>query len=154
MTLEEKKNYCKNFFEELSEKLKDTHVVVRSCNQDESAYLVPIGTEDQITYYGKPANSFRISDHWNWYANLRKNPDPNYIQCNNVDLGVGCKKRNGPGLASNPWYAWCVAIVLADGEYHTMVGETNNPETDEWCFVEFEDLDSWIRIFKSDLFQK
>lgn len=153
MTIEEKKDYCKKFFEELSEKLKDTHVVVKSCNADESAYLIPKGTEDQITYYGKPDCSFRISDHWNWYSNTKKCNDPNYIQCMNVDLNVMAKNRKGPGLASDPYWAWCVGIYFEkDGVYHTMVGEFYNPVTEKQEFIEFEDLDTWIPIFKKEHF--
>ena len=152
MTIQEKKEYCKKFFEELAEKLKDTHVIVRSCNQDESAYLVPIGTEKQITYYGKPDNSFRISDHWNWYSNLKKCSDPNYIQCLNVDLACRCKNRKGPALASEPYWAWCVAMYKKEvGYYHTMVGEFYNPVLKKQEFLTFDGLDTWIPIFQNEI---
>ena len=152
MTTEEKKNYCKKFFEELAEKLSETHVVVRSCNNDESAYLVPKGTEDQISYYGKPENSFRISDHWNWYSNIKKNENVDYIQCYNADLGVKAKRRNGPGLASNPFWAWCVC-VFKNGKYHTMVGEYYNKYNDEQVFVQCDDdfLKHWIPQFLDNM---
>ncbi len=150
MTLKEKEKYCKEFFEKLAEKLKDTHVIVSSCNQDESKYLVPKGTEDQITYYGKPENSFRISDHWNWYSNVKKNKNVDYIQCYNVDLGVKAKKRKAPGLSSEPYFAWCVCI-FNDGCYHTMVGEFYSERFDEQVFLQMEDesfepwIEEWIK---------
>lgn len=86
MTIDEKKAKCTEFFEKLSEALKEDYVVMGSCNQDFSRYLVPVGTESQVSYMEKPENSFRISDHWNWFANVNKCPDEHYIQCLSVDL--------------------------------------------------------------------
>jgi hypothetical protein len=150
MKKEEMKKLCKQFFEELSEKLKNTHVVVRSCNQDESAYLVPIGTEDQITYHGKPDYSFRISDHWNWYSNVKKNPDPYYVQCENVDL-MPARMREAIGRASIPIWAWTVAYYGPDCKYHTMIGEFFNTEKGKWDWVDcnLEDFDEWINALKA-----
>ena len=98
---EEMKAQCLIYFEDLCRRLEDTHVLVGSCNQDETLYLVPKGTEDQITYNSKPANSYRYSDHWNWYANVKKCKNPNYIQCLNIDL-PWAKKRLSEGKASKP----------------------------------------------------
>ena len=95
MTAQEKEQKCKDFFEELSEKLKDTHIVMKSCNKDNSVYLVPKGTEKEVTYYGKPVYSFRISDHWNWKSNLKKNPNPGYVQCS----GSVCLYADDPALS-------------------------------------------------------
>ena len=85
---------CMAFFEELSNELPN-YTVVGSCNKDSSLYLVPNGTEDEITYYSKPAKSFRISDHWNWYANTKKCDNERYIQCLCVDLPYA-KRREAP----------------------------------------------------------
>ena len=63
---------CEEYFMILSELLSETHEVVGSCNKDISKYLIPKGTASELTYYSKPKNSVRISDHWNWYANLNK----------------------------------------------------------------------------------
>lgn len=52
------------------------YVLVHSCNKDETVYLVPAGTEDQISYSGKPENSYRLSGHWHW-----KSPKGPGIQC-------------------------------------------------------------------------
>ena len=72
ISIEEKQAMCTEFFNDLCNELKDTHTLVKSCNKDYSAYLVPKGTEDQISYSSKPVGSYRISDHWNWYANIKK----------------------------------------------------------------------------------
>ena len=63
---------CENFFSELTRILDGKYEVVGSCNQDISRYLIPAGTKEQITYYGKPELSFRISDHWSWDSNVKK----------------------------------------------------------------------------------
>jgi len=54
---------CKNFFDNLSVLLYSRYNVVKSCNNDRSEYLVPIGTEDQITYHSKPYYSFRVCEY-------------------------------------------------------------------------------------------
>lgn len=68
MTREEKLQNCKNFFSLLVDRLMAAggYELVGSCNNDNSCYLVPVGTSDQITYHSKPVRSFRLSDHWNW----------------------------------------------------------------------------------------
>ena len=149
MKKEEMKELCKQFFEKLSDLLKETHVVVKSCNQDDSAYLVPKGTEDQITYHSKPDYSFRISDHWNWYSNIKKNPDPYYVQCENVDL-MPARMREAIDKASIPIWAWAVAYFGPDCKYHTMIGEYFNEQKQKWDWVGFEldDLDVWVDAFK------
>lgn len=125
---------CKQFFEILAEELAGTHTVKGSCNKDVSAYLIPDGTDDQVTYHSKPANSFRLSDHWNWKSNLAKNPNEKYIQCYTRDL-PWCRLRNAPGKASNPIKAACVCYF--DGNiYHVVFGERFNRTTKSWDWVE------------------
>ncbi len=138
--IEERKGKCINYFNNLAESLKKTHVVVNSCNNDMSAYLVPIGTEDQITYSSKPKNSYRISDHWNWYSNVNKCPNESYIQCYNVDLPFA-RPRLAPGKASKPRFAISVAYFGNDGKYHHVYGEKFNRKTKEWTWEEINDVD-------------
>lgn len=85
MNRKEKIQACIEFFNTIAGLLSETHEVVESCNQDISQYLIPFGSIQDLSYASKPANSFRISDHWNWYSNLMKNPDEHYIQCFSVD---------------------------------------------------------------------
>lgn len=68
MTINEKNYNCEKFFEALCDMLSDRYEMLKSCNRDMSAYLCPIGTTSEVTYYSKPEGSFRISDHWNWYG--------------------------------------------------------------------------------------
>lgn len=124
---------CLEYFENLVEELKETHVLVVSCNQDSTLYLVPKGSEDQITYHSKPVNSYRFSDHWNWYANVRKCPDQHYIQCFNKDLPYP-RRRPEPGKPSHPIAAMCVAYFGDDGLYHTVFGERFDRKTKKWSF--------------------
>lgn len=71
---------AKEFFMKLVEEKSETHELVGSCNKDCSMYLIPKGTIAQVSYEGKPADSYRLSDHWHWYANLKKAPMET-IQC-------------------------------------------------------------------------
>ena len=125
---------CEEYFNLLADQLKDTHEVVASCNYDDSKYLVPKGTANQITYSSKPVNSYRLSDHWNWKANLKKNPDENYIQCYSRDM-PWCKQRLGyQGHASRPIRAYMVARFDKDNKYHHVFGEKFNRKTKEWTW--------------------
>lgn len=135
MTKTEKYSACQAFFDELVSLLEETHRRMASCNNDISAYLVPNGTEEQVTYYGKPANSFRISDHWNWYSNLQKCSKPNYIQCLSVDV-PRARMRLAEGKASKPIFAIQVCKIGDDGKYHCIYGERFNRKTRKWEWVE------------------
>ena len=135
MTIEEKMAKCSEFFCKLAEELRDSYEVLESCNADFSKYLVPNGTSDQVTYEGKPDKSFRISDHWNWYANVRKCPNPNYIQCLSVDL-PWARKRMEEGRPSKPITGVQIALIGDDGKYHVVYGECYNRKTKEWSWVE------------------
>ena len=120
---------CRNFFDQLATLLKDRFTVVASCNKDLSAYLVPKGTEDQITYYGKPAFSFRVSDHWNWYSNKSKCEDLSIVQCMSVDVEYPQRRdpRN-PDKATQPKHAIQVAFYGPDKKYHHVYGDKWNPQ--------------------------
>lgn len=135
MTKAEKYSACKIFFDQLTSLLEESHRRMDSCNNDISAYLVPKGTEEQVSYYGKPANSFRISDHWSWYSNLKKCEKPHYIQCLSVDV-PRAKKRPDVGKASKPIFAIQVSYIEDDGKYHCVYGEKFDPKTKKWSWVE------------------
>lgn len=94
---------------------------VASCNADISAYLVRPGTEDQITYTGKPQASLRVSDHWSWYANVKKCHYTEVVQC--PLRGITPYARNGEGLPSRPQFCKAIALYL-DYEYLPLVVET------------------------------
>lgn len=135
MSLKENMDLCWEFFNKLSELLKDDYVVIKSCNKDNSAYLVPKGTENDISYYGKPYPSFRISDHWNWYANIKKCSDPDMVQCESVDLPKA-RPRLQPGMATRPIYACQVAVYLGDGKYYAVYGEDySRKRKPRWRFL-------------------
>lgn len=116
-----KKEYCRKYFLKLAEELKGTHELVTSCNGDCSLYLIPIGTIDQLTYYGKPMDSYRFSDHWNWYANVNKCKNERHVQCHNIDLRRPAKRINSK--ATKPRYNVCVAYYGTDHKYHTLIGD-------------------------------
>lgn len=135
MTKEEKYEACKDYFDMLSEALSETHELMPSCNKDLSDYLVPKGTSWQVTYYTKPEMSFRISDHWNWRANLNKCTDEYYIQRLSVDM-PHARKRNVPGMASKPRYGMQVAVFGSDHKYHAVFGEVYDRKTHMWSWRE------------------
>ncbi len=148
----EKYQKCRDFFDRMAELLSETHEVMGSCNKDLSAYLVPIGTGDQVTYGSKPVDSFRVSDHWNWYANLKKNPDPTYIQCWSVDAPPPKKRPSGDfEKATMPRFIHQVAYFGEDGKYHHVYGDKCDPVTKERYWVEStpeEVLENLSRGFK------
>ena len=145
-TLSEKMNICIGFFERLSELLKEDYEVIGSCNKDSSIYLVPKGTSDQISYYGKPVGSFRISDHWNWFSSLKRCSDPNEVQCRSMDM-PWCRKRDAkePDKATKPIIGAQVAMYGPDKKYHCIFGERFDRMTKTW---------SWMDISPEEVFHK
>lgn len=135
MNIDEKKSACTKFFNELSSILYGSYEVIESCNQDFSRYLVPIGTSDQVTYYGKPMKSFRISDHWNWFSNLKKCNDPHYVQCRSFDMPWCRKREDGCPMATKPRFGIQVCIHLDDG-YHHVFGDKFDRKTKTWSWIE------------------
>lgn len=144
MTKDQKLEACKVFFEKLAEALSDEYEMLGSCNHDSSVYLIPIGTEDQVTYYGKPKKSFRISDHWNWYANLNKCDKENYIQCLSLDM-PWTRNRPLPWKASKPIFGIQVALIGSDGKYHHVFGEKFDRKTKKWSWEE-QDLSKVLSL--------
>lgn len=134
MTNLEKLVKCFAFFENLRHAVGDRYEVLESCNQDGSAYLCPVGTTDEVTYSSKPEGSFRISDHWNWYANINKCPNPKYIQCYCTDL-PWAHKRKAEGKAGKPIMASCVCI-FKDGVYRVVYGEFYDRKRKAWKWIE------------------
>lgn len=134
MTKEEKILACASFYGELCERLEESHEVVGSCNNDISSYLIPKGTIEDLSYYGKPADSFRMSDHWNWFSSTRKCKDEHYVQCHSYDIPWQFK-RYEPGKASKPRTAICVAYYGKDNNYHVIFGEKFDRRTKTWTFV-------------------
>jgi hypothetical protein len=123
------------FFKELAKLLNGKYEIVGSCNKDISQYLVPVGTAEEISYYGKPVKSFRISDHWNWFTSLKKCSDPNYIQCESVHMPHP-RKRRAEGEATRPWKGVQVAIQGTDGKYHHVFGNKWDRKKKEFKWVE------------------
>lgn len=126
---------CIQFFEELARLLQADYEVVASCNKDASRYLVPKGTSGQISYYGKPDRSFRISDHWSWYSNTQKCRDENYVQCESVDM-PRVRRREKEGMASKSRFGIQVCLLGTDGRYHHVFGDKFNRKKHTWSWVE------------------
>lgn len=133
---------CRKFFDELAEALKATHVVFGSCNQDLSAYLVPNGTEKQVTYYGKPVGSFRVSDHWNWFSSKKRCSDMNMVQCRSLDM-PWCHKRDpkNPEHAVRPIIGCQVGYFGEDNCYHCVYGECFDRKRKTWTWMDNSAVD-------------
>lgn len=141
MNFKMKKERCNTFFDELAKYLEGSYVVVGSCNQDFSRYLVPVGREHEITYHSKPAGSFRISDHWNWYANVKKCRDPHYIQCQSLDAPP-TKARKANGYASEPRHTIQVCYFDEDNKYHCVFGEVWDGHTHSYHWKDGDVFDA------------
>ena len=142
MNKKEKMEKCSEFFDSLVSLLSETYTEVASCNQDFSRYLVPKGTENLVTYYGKPSKSFRISDHWNWYSNLERCCQPKMIQCFNHDMPwPRGRDKSNPENATKPRFGIQVGFYGQDGLYHCIYGERFDRKTKEWSWVESDPQD-------------
>ena len=153
MTIKEKIRACEDFMKALTEELGETYELVAAFEKDKRGsdkYLVPKGTTDQITYYGKPADSFRCSTHWNWRETLEKCNQENYIQCLNVDLPFA-KKRKDECEASDPIMAEQVAVIGADGKYHAGFGEVFDRKKREWHWLEADPKDIAMKYAKFEV---
>ena len=134
MNHEEKMRRCSDFFNVLAQALSSNYTVMGSCNKDVSAYLVPTGHEDEVSYYGKPENSFRVSDHWNWYSSLKKCSDQDEVQCHSIDIPRP-RRRPEVGKASYPRKAAQVALYK-DGRYQAVYGEVFDHKTKSWSWLD------------------
>lgn len=135
MTRSDMKGRCFEFFSSLANSLSDSYELVGSYNKDVSVYLIPTGTIDELSYYGKPKLSFRVSDHWNWYSNLKKCKDKTRVQCRSMDM-PWARHREDEQCATKPRYGWQVAVYGNDGVYHHVFGEKFNRKTKEWSWEE------------------
>ena len=129
---------CESFFEELCKELEDTHeLVLCEKNRSASSYLVPKGTADQITWYGKPDNSFRIGDTWNWYANMKRCSDEWTVQCVNTDLPFTANRKGGIGSRERSPQVKAVQVAYKNGDnYSCVYGQKYDRKTKKWYWVE------------------
>lgn len=127
---------CQVFLARLAYLLGYHYELLPSCNHDFSRYLIPSGSKNELSYYGKPDMSFRLSDHWNWYSSLTKCSDPGMVQCRSLDM-PWVRKREKEGKATEPRYGIQVALFdAATGCYHHVFGEKFNRKTKTWSWVE------------------
>lgn len=149
---EAKMKACRKFMQKVADECgKDgAWKLVGSCNHDASVYLVPAGTEDQISYYGKPADSLRFSDHWNWYSNLKKCKIEGMVQCRSVDM-PRTAHRTEPGKPSRPKFGIQVAYFdEQDGAYHHVFGEKFDRRTRSWTWVETDPKDTVYLLMRGN----
>jgi len=138
MTYEEKMSKCRNFVEQVASDCDGSWILVESCNNDASCYLIPEGSESELSYYGKPANSLRFSDHWNWYSSTKKCRDEKYVQCRSLDM-PWARRREEAGKATKPRFGIQVAYYdRRDRCYHHVYGDKFDRKTKTWTWVDAE----------------
>ena len=127
---------CNAWFDKLAELLEPMgYKVIRSSNPaSNDRYLIPVGTENDLNWNGKPAYSFRVSNHWNWRANKKKCGDDRYIQCYTRDM-PWARKRRDDGLATRPMIGWAVAYFTEGREYVVVYGEKFNRLDKAWSYT-------------------
>ena len=138
LTWDEMKAKCEEFYGKLRDILQETHEDVNNPNPTRcwSRTLIPNGTKNQLNYYGKPANSFRMSDHWNWFANLKRCGNPRHVQCRCSDLPKP-KPRAAEDKPSKPVIGYCVAYYYKKWDvYKVVYGEKYDRKTRKWTWVE------------------
>lgn len=136
LKISEKGRLCKEHFEKVAEILTaDGLFEVVDSPYSNDRYLIPAGTANQITFYGKPVGSLRLSDHWNWYASIDQCNKPWYLQCYNFDV-PRAKKRTVYGASTEPRFAWQCAIHCADGKYRAAYGDIFDRHTKEWIWLD------------------
>ncbi len=129
---------CMDFFNQVAEILKETHVIAPSKSKKwKSACLVRKGEEGQVSYYGKPVNSLRVAPNWNWRAGLDRCSNPGYIQCVTPDLPFAKKRsKEHPEWSTPPIWGNMVGYFDTDNKYHCIYGERYDFEKKEWVWVE------------------
>lgn len=140
------KTACFEFFTKLAEMLPD-YKIVEGCTKGVSTYLVPSGTEDQITWYGKPVGSFRVSHIWNWYANPANCDAMDVVQCESVDMPE-VRDRTGEDRGSVPWKGYQVAYYGKDGVYHHVFGVRYDRKLKRWFWNAYTTPEDVITMVK------
>ena len=105
------------------------HIGISAGNNSE--YMVPAGTANQVTWRSKPELSFRLAENWSWFANADQCDDLEYIQCLNTSMPPAHPRQNGPLKGSSPVKGWAVAF-FRDGHYVTIAGNRWDPITGAW----------------------
>lgn len=141
MTYTEKMEACRKFVADLNTLLDGTYELIGSCNKDSSLYLVPKGTADQISYYGKPDKSLRFSDHWNWFSSQKKCKDESLVQCRSLDM-PWCRKREKPGMSTKPRFGIQVSLYDAATKcYRHVYGDKFDRKAKTWTWIESSPAD-------------
>ena len=140
LSKEEKLILCGNFICSLAYMLGPSYELMPSCNNDVSRYLIPAGTKDEVSYYGKPDKSFRFSDHWNWFSSNKKCTDENMVQCRSLDM-PWVRRREQPGKATKPRFGIQVCIYDAATKcYHHVFGDKFDRKTKIWTWIDDVDI--------------
>lgn len=141
-TLSEKLEKCKVFmnelFDELNQSFKDYHPIMETspfCPN--SGYICREEEKNMNSWNSKPKDSFRCSDHWNWYANLNKCEDEHYIQCYTKDaIWTRPRYEKCKEHGTKPRMSAMVGYFGSDNMFHCIYGEKFNRNTKTWTWCE------------------
>lgn len=146
MEFYEKQEKCNQYFNSLYEMLKDSHDRRTNKTRDRrpDKYIFPKGTGDEITNVGKPANSFRYSNKWNFWKN-GKGEMLDSVQCYSEDFPKAHTDSHGCGPQGSV-LAYSVCFYGEDGRYHVVYGERYNRRTKKWDWVESDPEDAILEF--------
>ena len=146
MEFKEKQEKCNQYFNGLYELLKDTHDRRTNKTRDRrpDKYIFPKGTGDEITNVGKPKDSFRYSNKWNFYKNGKGEMLPE-VQCYSEDFPHAHTDSLGHGPQGSV-LAYSVCFYGEDGRYHVVYGERYNRKTKKWDWVESDPEDAILEF--------
>ena len=146
MEFYEKQEKCNQYFNNLYEMLKESHDRRTNKTRDRrpDKYIFPKGTGDEITNVGKPANSFRYSNKWNFWKN-GKGEMLDSVQCYSEDFPKAHTDSQGRG-PQGAVLAYSVCFYGEDGHYHVVYGERYNRKTKKWDWVESDPEDAILEF--------
>ena len=134
---------CDKFFYELSQRLYPFYetigVMDTNYHKYKSRYLIPFGSDYQMSRFSMPMLSFRMSDHWNWMPNEKiyfdSEIENNVTQRYCIDMPPA-KLRKCSDKATKPQFGILVAIMDSKGIYRCVYGDKYWPKTHSWSWLE------------------
>ena len=140
--IKDKYSLCEEFFYELSQRLYPFYEMIGITNNHYqkygSRYLIPFGSDYQVSRFSMPMLSFRMSDHWNWKPNEKEYYDEiesTAIQRYCIDMPP-VRLRKNLDRATKPQMGILIAICDSEGIYHCVYGDKYFHKTHSWGWVD------------------
>ena len=141
--MKDKYTLCDEFFYELSQRLYPFYETIGVTNvhyqKYGSRYLIPFGSDYQISRFSLPVFSFRMSDHWNWKPNENKYSESEIentaVQRYCIDMPPARLRKNSD-RATKPQFGVLIAIYDSKGIYRCVYGDKYYSETHSWGWLD------------------